>query len=602
LGQIVEIPLRNKKVYGLVTDCISALEKKSEIKNLAYNLRKIDKIKSKSFFLPDFMEAVKSIADFYATTTGSILNLFTHKDILDSDFDLKNTGEIEKGISEIFAIQADEEDRYSTYKSYIREEFAKKKSVFFCLSSTEDIKSAKEILEKGIENYTYILHSGLDKKTLLLNWQNALRNPHPVLIIATGFFISIPREDISSIILDKENSRGFNTLKRPFLDIRKVMEIISKKLSKKLIFGDMLLRVETIYKVKNDEYFQMSNFKFRQTSTAKTFIVDTRTPKNQEKKSFEIISKQLEELVKETKISNSNIFLYCVRKGSSPITVCGDCGQIVKCNNCDSPVVLYEKKNDKDNNYFLCHRCMDRRSASELCSKCNSWKLTLLGIGIDSAVKEIKNKFPELKVFVMDKNTVTTHKKALSIINEFYNSPGSLLVGTEMALSYLDKKIANTGVISLDSLFAIPDFKINEKIAGIILKLRAISTEVLLIQTREPENKVIDYASKGNILDFYKDEINDREEVGYPPFSVFIKISKEGTKEEVRKKLEELKEFLAPFEVSVFESLYLSANRKTIGNALIKLKRSEWVNQDLLKKILSLSPEFTIKVDPDTLL
>jgi len=37
------------------------------------------------------------------------------------------------------------------------------------------------------------------------------------------------------------------------------------------------------------------------------------------------------------------------------------------------------------------------------------------------------------------------------------------MLGTEMALSYLREKIGNAGIISLDSFFSIPDFRINEK-------------------------------------------------------------------------------------------------------------------------------------------
>ena len=55
---------------------------------------------------------------------------------------------------ETVLLQSDDEERYATYRGLIREEFAKGRSVFFCLPGAEDLLNAKSTLEKGIEKYT----------------------------------------------------------------------------------------------------------------------------------------------------------------------------------------------------------------------------------------------------------------------------------------------------------------------------------------------------------------------------------------------------------------------------------------------------------------
>lgn len=624
IGSLIEIPLRSKKALGLVTNVSFAENKKSEIKKLSYSLKKIEKIKSKSFLLPEFIEACSAISDYYATSTGAVISALVPKSILEniSDKNSKdNAVEIKKNeknsSAEVLVLQSDDDERYSSYKSLIREEFAKKKSVFVILPTIEEIKLAKSILEKGIEPYTFAIHNGLSKKEIIEIWNKILETPHTVLIIGTGYFLSVPRTDIGALILENEGSRAYSQPTRPFLDIRTAAEIISKKMDRKLIFGDKILRVETIFRQKEGEITEFSPMKFRILTEAHCIILDGRSPKNQAKKEFEIIGPGLVDLIEETKKTNDQLFLFCARKGLYPLTVCADCGETLSCKNCGSPVTLYgsnsgngETISKSKSNYFLCSSCGEKSGADTLCKRCGSWKLTPLGIGIESAEKELKKKFPNLDIFIMDKDHVKTHKQAESIMKKFYEKPGSVLLGTELAIPYLKNKIGNTAVVTLDSLLSIPDFRINEKIMHIILSLRAISLKKVMVQTRRPDEKIFEYALKGNLADFYRDEIDERKRFGYPPFNTFIKISLQGNKLVAKEKMEKIKKDLAPYDMNIFEGFHTGPDKKYIVHGLIILLRGKWPFDSahdkpdpiLLSKLRNLSPQFSVRIDPDSLL
>ena len=134
VGSIVSIPLRSKTAYGLVTGSREATEIKSELKSLTYSIRKIDNIESHSFLSPQFIDAVSEIADYGASSIGAVLSVLIPKTILEGSdelsFDKKDSL---RGSHETLLLQSDDEERYATYKSLIREEFAKNRSVFFCL-------------------------------------------------------------------------------------------------------------------------------------------------------------------------------------------------------------------------------------------------------------------------------------------------------------------------------------------------------------------------------------------------------------------------------------------------------------------------------------
>jgi primosomal protein N' len=610
VGSIIKVPIRKRIIPALVVSSQEVEDIKSEIKNSPFPLKKIEKIKSINLLNKEFIETCNKISEYYVGSTGSVLSSIVPKILFENAADFKIKEKEKKETNSIsaekFIIQSNDEDRYAHYKSIIREEFAKGSSVFFCLPTIQDIKKAQDNLQKGIESYTFILHSSMSKTEIIENINKILEEDHPLLIIATGGFLALPKENISTIILDKENSRAYKTQVRPYIDIRNFAEIFASKIKAKIIFGDLLLRAETVWRYKNGEVVEVAPLKFRSLTTSSQEIVDMKfkkedieNEKEAEKKEFRIFSKELEEKIKESIENNEHLFIFTARRGFSPSTVCADCGNIVKCNTCGAHTVLHKSPIE---NFFLCHKCGERRSALEKCSNCNGWRLTTLGIGSELIEEKIKEINSNCKVYRIDADSTPTHKKALQVAEKFYNSPQGILIGTEMALLYLTEKVENSAVVSMDSFFSIPDFRINERILNILLKMRAITDRYFLIQTRDINQKVFDYAIKGNLTDFFKDEVEDRKILNYPPFSTLIKISISGTKKETMEIVENIQKLIEPNEIDIFPAFIPQERGKFSVNGIIKKKTNEWPNKSLVDRLKTLPPNISINIDPDSLI
>jgi len=604
IGSIIKVPLRKKVISALVVSSRGVIDSKSEIKNSSFALKKIEKVKSFDLFKKEFVETASYMADYYICSTGSALSSMVPKVLFEIADKLKLTKNVSKShidkAAEKLVLQSSDEDRYAHYKSIIREEFAKGSSVFFSLPTIQDIKKAAETLQKGIEQYTFILHSTITNKETGKIIKKILEEKHPVLIIATGRFLSIPK-NIDTIIVDKENSRAYKIQNRPYLDIRNFAEIYAQKTNAKIIFGDLLLRTETIQRYKKGEFLEVAPLKFRSLTTSSDVIIDMRGKNSidSEKKEFKILSPELEEKIKENVENSEHMFLFIGRRGLSPTTVCADCGNIVKCNTCGAHTVLH--KSEKEN-FFLCHKCGERRSASEKCSHCNGYRLTTLGIGTELVEEKIKEIYPKGKIYRIDADTTPTHKQALLVAEKFYSSPQSILIGTEMALLYLTEKIETSAVVSMDSFFSIPDFRINERILNILLKMRAITDKNMMIQTRDVTQKIFEYAVRGNLIDFFKDEIDDRKKFGYPPFSTLIKVSVVGNKNEIAQLVDNLQKMIYSYELDVFPAFIPQARGKFSINGVIKIPEGNWPDNSLSNKLKSLPMNYMINVDPDSLI
>ena len=619
IGSIVKVPLRSTSISAIVAVVEKVSDKKGEIKNLTYGMKKLEGVKSAAFLDPLFMEAMHSVAEYYAASTGSVLSLMIPKILLDSIDVAIHIRKFEPKQSfnkrpEILAFQTEDVARIDAYKSFIREKFARRESVFVCVANREDIQTLSETLSKGIEPHTYILHNGLSKKEIMTTWKNALETDRPILVIATGYFLCLPRADITSVIIEGENSRGFSSLSRPCIDMRTVAEIICKKNKSTLILGDKLLRLETLYRHHENEIGEFSPLKSRLLSDATCTLVDSRGAKgplgSETKREFHIITDKMSELIEKTVQNGERLFLFCARKGLAPLTLCGDCGEPVTCERCSATMHLMTKKtdgkaNEKSSTFFLCRSCGNTQPSDVLCKRCSSWKLVTLGVGIDGAEREMRKKFPELDIYIMDKDHVDNHKQAKALSKKFLDSPSSVMIGTEMALPYLHtnlEHIENTGVLSLDAFFGIPDFRMKEKIMNIIINLRSLATQTCMVQTRRPEEKIFALALSGNISDFYREEIAERKQFGYPPFNTFIKLTLQGSKADVRKKMEHAAGLLKPYELNIFEAFHRGVDRSYILHGVIIIPREKWVDKNLLEKLRMLPQEFAVNVDPENLL
>ena len=598
VGAIIKVPVRGKRVYALVTKKKRLEDIKSLVRKAPYALKKIEKVESLSFFPEGFIKSAEKAADYFATTTGQVLNTLIPKVVLEniSKITLKSAERKIETDGECFVIQGEMEERLTHYRSLIREEFARKSSIFFCLPTIEDVKHMKESLEKGIGSYTFAIHGSLSKKETITLWNAILKEEHPVVIIGTGMFLSLPREDVGTLVIERESSRSYKTQKRPFIDIRAFAHFFAKETKKNLILGDTLLRVETIAGYKSGLYLERIPLKFRMLIGTEQKIINMKG-KKPPRSDFAILSDPLSSLIKETRENHEHLFIFAARKGLSPSVVCQDCGQVVLSEQCGKPMTFYK---DNKENFFFCPICREKRSAKELCKKCGSWRLLPLGIGIERVEEEIENNFPDIKLFRLDKNEASTHKKAVDIVKKFEEAPSGILLGTEMALPYL-RKIENTAVASIDSLFSVPDFRINEKILYILLTMRALATKQFIIQTRNPDQPILEYALKGNLIDFYRTEIEERKTFKYPPFSIIIKISVRGKKPEANKAAEKIAESFSEYTPYLFPAIR-STREKAIFNLILKIPQEEWVDEKLLRKLRALPPYVSVEVDPETLL
>jgi primosomal protein N' (replication factor Y) len=400
--------------------------------------------------------------------------------------------------------------------------------------------------------------------------------------------------------------------------LRIFVEELAKENHSTLILGAPLLRAETHARVERGLIEEFDRIATRTYNDIETKIVD---PRVEEMATHEAIGKhglvvltdKLRSLIEHSSASKQSVFLVAARKGLSPVTACGDCGTLIRCPQCDSPLVIHKKKppvgaknpEQIDLHVFACHSCGFMRSPEnnvhETCPQCGGWKLQGLGIGIDRIEEELKKYFPDVPRFILDGDRIKTRTQLKKLILEFSKTPGSILIGTPMAVPYLDT-VASTAIVSVDSLFAIPDIRMSERIFALVLALREKTTESLLIQTRADDTTIFSQALAGELMLFIKNELALRKTFSYPPFGTIIKITLRDKRNVVAEEIERLKVFLEDYSPIAPSSMSKEPKDIYRMHVILKLEEDTWPNGALLQKLRALPAQFTVEVNPNNLL
>lgn len=586
-GDLIEVPLRSRIILAKIESIEDVSEAKGYLKSLPFKMSKISRIKERSFFSKAFMEAVKETSNFFCGTPGATLhNLLPPKNFY--SFLKFSNQELPSKNKEVKVIQSSFEERVSRIRMIIREEFARGKSVLLILPTVDAVKRWTNVVSKGIGDYVFSIHQRMSKIKAEEMFLKFSENNHSALLIATPQFVGVSKKDLGTIILEEEGSRFYKKEGRPYVDFRFFIESYAKFAGFKLILSDLMLRVETVMRLKENLLYEDMPSSFRLKNKAEIFISEL---KNQDdaKRKDEIFSKEFLHFVKSLE-ENSKLFVLVPRRGLAPYIFCGDCGTAFRCNSCGSFMFLHSGISDR---FFMCHKCLQEIQAKGAkCNHCESWNLKTFGVGTESIEESVKKHFPNKKIFRLDKDSSKSESKTEKTIKSFLESPGAVLVGTEMSLNALYDEVENVAVLSVESFSNIPGFSSEETTLRLLVSALGKASKSFLAQNRDENSRVIESLRDGNLFDFYNEELKTRQSLSYPPYGHLVFLKWKGG--ENSKDAELVKEVLKDYNPLVFSVL-------KEGRALIKLNAKLWPDKNLSLILMSLPSRISVEINPDNL-
>jgi len=218
--------------------------------------------------------------------------------------------------------------------------------------------------------------------------------------------------------------------------------------------------------------------------------------------------------------------LFMNRRGQSTFVMCRDCGYVVVCPRCDSPLTYHDPIGPvKIPPALICHTCNHREAQPQQCPECQSTRIRYFGTGTQKIESELVALFPGVRTLRWDRDTTTGKGAHEIILQRFSEHQADVLVGTQMIAKGLDLPLVTlVGVISADTSLHLPDFRASERTFQLLTQVAGRAGRSLLggraiIQTYAPDHYAIETASRHDYAAFVKHETEFRYAANYPPFT-----------------------------------------------------------------------------------
>ena len=129
----------------------------------------------------------------------------------------------------------------------------------------------------------------------------------------------------------------------------------------------------------------------------------------------------------------------------------------------------------------------------------------------------------------MDSDVMGRKNLYRKILGDFRRGRIDVLVGTQMIAKGLDfPNVTLVGIVEADLSLHIQDFRAGERTFQLLVQVagragRGDRSGEVVVQTFDPSNAPIQYARRGDFEGFIEDELEQRSDLGYPPFRSLIR-------------------------------------------------------------------------------
>ena len=422
------------------------------------------------------------------------------------------------------------------------------------------------------------------------------------IVVGARSAVFAPFKNLGAIIIDEEHTTSYKQDNNPKYSAIEIAIERAKNNNAIVILGSATPSLET-YARSIKGLYTLVELKHR-VNTNNLPLVEI-VDMSKEKHRGSIFSSRLITEVNKRLEKYEQIILLLNRRGYSSFITCSNCGYTAKCPHCDITLTYH-----KTSNTLRCHYCGYADKMNDICPSCGEKAIKTLGTGTEKVEEEIKKVF-NARVVRMDLDTTSKKGSHEKIITAFKNHEYDILLGTQMIAKGLDfSNVTLVGVINADTSLMIPNYRSNEYTFQLLMQTagrsgRGEKNGSVIIQTFNPEHYAITLASKHDYIDFFKQEMEVRRKLSYPPYYylIYIKvIGKDYNKISIESNkiasilTRELKnsKILGPTTCSVFK-----LNGLFRFGIIIKYKKEEKMEEVLQSLVNHYKGNQTVKVDID---
>ncbi len=233
-----------------------------------------------------------------------------------------------------------------------------------------------------------------------------------------------------------------------------------------------------------------------------------------------LFSRALHQSLGECLAAGEQAILFLNRRGTSTYVFCRDCGLVLRCPRCDTPFTYHSARER-----LQCHHCGYERRLPAACPNCGGRRIRQFGAGTQRIQAEVESAFPTARTIRWDWDATRRKGAHEDILTRFASFEADVLIGTQMVAKGLDLPLVTlVGVVSADTGLNLPDYRAAERTFQVLTQVvgragRGLLGGRVILQTYEPDHYAIQAATNHDYPAFYRQELEFRRTLGYPPFT-----------------------------------------------------------------------------------
>ncbi len=366
------------------------------------------------------------------------------------------------------------------------------------------------------------LHSGMSAGERHDAWWRILRGEARV-VVGTRSAVMAPLADLRLIVVDEVHDGAYKSDRTPRLDARWVARRRAHLTGARVVEGTATPDVVTVSRARGGMVERVHLRERRVGAAPSVEIVDLREELAGGNRS--IFSGRLAEALAALRPGSEQAILLINRRGAATFVLCRDCGESVRCPDCDLPYVFHLA-----GGRLRCHHCGRTADPPEACPRCGSRRIRYFGAGTQRVEAELRARFPRLRVSRLDSDVLAAGRGYETVYDDFAAGKFDVLVGTQLAAKGLDlPSVVLSAVIAADVTLNLPDYLAPERTFQLLAQVagragRGPMPGRVVIQTYAPTHYAVRAAAAMDVDAFADEELPRRRLLGYPPASVLARL------------------------------------------------------------------------------
>ncbi|HEX3265393.1 MAG TPA: primosomal protein N' [Candidatus Limnocylindrales bacterium] len=379
-------------------------------------------------------------------------------------------------------------------------------------------------LRADLDARVAVLHSGLGDGERADEWRRIRRGDADV-VVGTRLAVLAPLADVGVVIVDEEHDPAYKSDRTPRLQARDTAIELARLAGVPVVLGSATPSVEIEGRAREGEIVRHRLRERLSGAPPAIEIVDLRAELAEG--NLGMLSRPLALALGElAETDGDQAILVINRRGTASVVLCRDCGHVAACPDCTRPLVYHQAGGT-----LRCHHCGRAWPMPTRCPSCGSARIRYLGGGTERVEREVRDRFPNLRVGRLDRDIVERKGAAERVIDAFTDRRIDVLVGTSLVTKGLDiPTVTLVGIVSADVALNLPDERAAERTYQLLTQAvgragRGERPGRAIIQTYQPEHPAIVAVAEARSEAFYDAELDLRRRFGSPPYGRLVKLT-----------------------------------------------------------------------------